>query len=899
VRPGPSPRTLAYRLLASPGSAWRPPALVRLARGVASLPAGAGVLVEERLSPPSEADAVRAIPSRPELGEMLLSDAPGSPVHWRTEPLDRLWGDDDRQVAAFGLGRWIAIDAGRAALPPPRARPVSATLFDLPEPGRIPIGTTVPASFPDGADATLQSHWVSDGTGGLGVRIRMLVAAPAASAVGAQAAAAWRLAARQPTESSWSLAWIWKRATDRRRREWRRGSLRRLKSGPPVRLRPDEAAAWAHGNLEVPAPDPAEPESPLLRHTVLLGASGSGKTAFLRETARAAIEAGRSVVLFDVHGDLAPAVVEDLSEPARGRVFAVDAGGTTGARVPGLDLLRTEATAREAEAAHVVAALKRLTPDGSDMYWGFRLERIFDIFVRLVQEEGGTLRDLAELLGDARRREAARLATRSAAARQFLDELPGLLRRNPEYLGPAAARVSKVLVSPTVAALVAPADGGLPLAPSLAAGRSILWRLPEGELGPETAAFVATLLLTRVYLEATRARPAGSSLALRPLVIVDEAQAISPRLLAEMLAEGRKFGVGVVLATQYPERLAPELRAAAAGAAGTHLLFRAPWPACRLAGEWAGLSREEARRLLPSLPPGYALRITSGESAHRAIVTVPAGRPHGGAAWSICARATADMWAGPPGVEAEDDPTAVLDEAILLALFAGKAEGRGVPRDSLLREVVARSPSAPPPSEVLVRVGRLERRGYLRAEGDLLSITPAGERYLGAGGDTGQRPETSEHRALLFEAMRIFARHGERLEILRQGRFDTRLPDARWSALPPRDGRESPGELAARLERCRGRWAWRCFHGRDVYAEAEVSGARRPERIRRGLAKAERVGAFALFLVADAARARAVRRTLAQARAGPARATVWTLPAARSSPEDPPDGRQPYPAVEP
>jgi len=66
--------------------------------------------------------------------------------------------------------------------------------------------------------------------------------------------------------------------------------------------------------------------------------------------------------------------------------------------------------------------------------------------------------------------------------------------------------------------------------------------------------------------------------------------------------------------------------------------------------------------------------------------------------------------------------------------------------------------------------------------------------------------------------------------------------------------------------------------------EAEVSGALRPSRVRHGLEKARARGAFALFVVGDAARAARVRRTLRADGWGPDRAQVWTLPGG------PPDG---------
>jgi hypothetical protein len=112
---------------------------------------------------------------------------------------------------------------------------------------------------------------------------------------------------------------------------------------------------------------------------------------------------------------------------------------------------------------------------------------------------------------------------------------------------------------------------------------------------------------------------------------------------------------------------------------------------------------------------------------------------------------------------------------------------------------------------------------------------------------------------------------------VRQGRFDTTLPDGRVTLVPADRVGTAPVERAAALAEAERTWAWRFFGGRDVQVEAEVSGALRRERIERGLAKARKNGAFALFLVADAGRARRVRRVLREKGLVPALAQVWTL----------------------
>jgi len=367
---------------------------------------------------------------------------------------------------------------------------------------------------------------------------------------------------------------------------------------------------------------------------------------------------------------------------------------------------------------------------------------------------------------------------------------------------------------------------------------------------------------------------------LRALFVFDEAHAFSARLLTELLAEGRKFGIGVVVASQYPERLEPELRAAAAGAAGTHLVFRVPPASARTVGGWIGMTPRAAEAVLPSLPVGRAVVATAGEPAE--LVTGAPLPGASGAPWASCVAATAlectDATSADP-----IGPVDAIDDTILLELVGQEAAGRPVGEPELLVALARREFDPVAPEAARREVAELLARGWIDRDGGRLRATAAGARRLGIGAPTGATTESAEHRALLVEALRVFARRGLRMEILRQGRFDTRLPDAVVAIAPRPSAEAAPADVWRSLDARRATWAWRFFRGRHVHVEAEVSGAERRDRIRRGLAKADRSGAYALFLVADARRARRVRAALLDAGAYPARAQVWTLARARSA----------------
>jgi hypothetical protein len=239
-------------------------------------------------------------------------------------------------------------------------------------------------------------------------------------------------------------------------------------------------------------------------------------------------------------------------------------------------------------------------------------------------------------------------------------------------------------------------------------------------------------------------------------------------------------------------------------------------------------------------------------------------------AWSGCVAATALEFGGSMG------PALAAREpgALLLLLRGRELQGRSTDPAALAADGLG------PLEEWAEDLPDLARRGWVEPRLDgTWSVSRAGRGFLGELAETLAVRESAEHRLLLGAAFRIFARHGERLEIVRQGRFDTRLPDGRWRSLSAED-RQVPGEdLAGRIAQRRASWAWRRFGGRDVYVEAEVSGADRRERIVRDLHKASAAGAHCLFLVGDPRRARRLRAVLADRRVGHPDATVWVLTA--------------------
>ncbi|MGI0072171.1 MAG: hypothetical protein ACRECT_08940 [Thermoplasmata archaeon] len=814
----------------------------------------------------------RAVVATPAPAGVVLEASATDPRPWALlRPARRL---DD--LAAAGRAGAEPIDV-RPAPRAPRPPPGSYVRFGFLTPHGSddpPSAPSVPLAAPSLTEIVgpsgwlaVQTFWLAGPRGGLWVARRFGYAAPSRrerdarfDAVAGALAYDGSLVTGEPTTGH--------RSGPVSAGRWRRRSIRGFPRAA-WRLRDPEVVASTAEVRWLGSPPTGGPPA---GHAVVFGASGAGKTTYLAHRAAQAVARGERVVAIDLHGDLGPALLARLPDGARQRVLAVDASSSP---VPGVAALLGGADDRAA--ALFVAAVKRLSADGTDVYWGFRLERIFDSFVRLVQESGGSLLDLYDLLTSADRRDAARLATRRPELARFLEELEPIVRRTPDFLWSAATRLSKVVLVPALAELLAPADGGLPVETRVAEGRSLVVRIPIARLGPEAAALAGTLVLARVFL-GLAGHTGRDRVAAPVLVLLDEVQGFSPRLVAELLAESRKFGLRAIVATQYPERLAPELRSAAAGAAAEFVAFRVPPPSAAEAGAWLGLDRLAAERLLPALPTGRAVGLDPETGALLPLGPAPPGSDAGAAAgWAEAVARTRQEHAPAPApgpAETFDDPAA---ERILLAVLAAEEEGTPLDDARAVSAAVGLPGRPLDPALLSDRWVALRHRGWVAESDGRYYLAPGGARWLGLGAPTGAARETSEHRRLIVRAFRVFARRGYRIEVVRQGRFDTTLPDARFRQLRFGADASVPVDLAREIDRARGGWAWRFFGGRDVHVEAEVSGALRAERIRLGVAKATARGAYVLFVVGDAAHARRVRRTLEREGVGRDLAQVWTF----------------------
>ena len=116
----------------------------------------------------------------------------------------------------------------------------------------------------------------------------------------------------------------------------------------------------------------------------------------------------------------------------------------------------------------------------------------------------------------------------------------------------------------------------------------LLANLATGSIGEDASHLLGGLLLSALQLAGSSRERGGASI----IIYIDEFQHFVTDSLSTMLAESRKFGLGLVLAHQYLAQLPDSLRDAVMGNVGSVFLFR--------------LGAQDAKVLAPEFEPVFS-----------------------------------------------------------------------------------------------------------------------------------------------------------------------------------------------------------------------------------------------------------------------------------------------------
>ena len=322
-----------------------------------------------------------------------------------------------------------------------------------------------------------------------------------------------------------------------------------------------------------------------LSHMYVIGKTGVGKSTMLEALAWQDFEAGRGFALVDPHGDLTEELASRMTRAGSDRVTYLNASDPW--QPFGYNPLRRVRDDKIPLAVSgLLETLKKIWPDA----WGVRMEHVLrNTLYALLERDGSTLPDILALYTDEKyRKEVVRGIKNEVVKRFWTDEFENYpARMRAEACAPIQNKLGALLSDPTLHRILVAPTIDLHFRKLMDEGQILLVNVSKGRLGEQSALVLGSLIVSTIGLAAF-SRAESSADTRRPFILyLDEFHNFTTLMLANMMSELRKYGVGLVLAHQYMHQLEPDIRHAVLGNAATIVSFRVgPEDATILASEF-------------------------------------------------------------------------------------------------------------------------------------------------------------------------------------------------------------------------------------------------------------------------------------------------------------------------
>lgn len=309
-----------------------------------------------------------------------------------------------------------------------------------------------------------------------------------------------------------------------------------------------------------------------LSHMYVIGKTGVGKSTLLETLAWQDFEAGRGFALVDPHGDLAERLASRIRATDPERLVYLNACDPW--LMLGYNPLRQ---VREDKITLAVSGLletmKKIWADA----WGVRMEHVLrNSLYALLERPDSSLPDILRLFSDeAFRRSVVATIENETIKRFWTEEFEHYpVRLRAEACMPIQNKLGALLSDPTLHRILVKPKIDIHFRKLMDDGLILIVNVSKGMLGEESSLLLGSLIVSTLGLAAFSRADADATERKPFFLYLDEFQNVTTLMLANMMSELRKFGVGLVLAHQYLNQLEPEIRHAVLGNIGTVISFR-------------------------------------------------------------------------------------------------------------------------------------------------------------------------------------------------------------------------------------------------------------------------------------------------------------------------------------
>lgn len=280
-----------------------------------------------------------------------------------------------------------------------------------------------------------------------------------------------------------------------------------------------------------------------VRHTHIIGSTGTGKSTLLVNMICDDMEQGNGVFLFDPHGDIVEDVVARVPDYRMKDVILFD---PSDANFPiGFNLLHAPTELEKIVlSSDIVEVFKRYATSWGDTMTSV-LSQVVNTF--LESSEGGTLIELKRfLLEDKFRAEFLRNVEDASIQYYWENEYPMVKKR----IAPLITRIDTFL-RPKIVRYMLAQKSGIDFKTCIEDKKIVLFKLPQGLIGEENSNLLGSLFLSKINQVAFSRQSLQKQERFPFYVYIDECHNyINNQSILSILSGARKYGLGLVLAHQ-------------------------------------------------------------------------------------------------------------------------------------------------------------------------------------------------------------------------------------------------------------------------------------------------------------------------------------------------------------
>jgi len=282
----------------------------------------------------------------------------------------------------------------------------------------------------------------------------------------------------------------------------------------------------------------------LLRHMLLVGTTGTGKSTLLCNQALDLIGLGAGLTVMDPHSSLITEIIDRIPDERLADAILVRFADVT--HPVGLNFLSARPGFEFLTVDELVEVCQRIY---ANSYWGPVLDMTLRHTAYAALETGGTLLEMARLLDDDGYRMAVTRQVRNSETRRFLLRMSEMRdARREQQAASTLHRLQRFLGTPFIRNIVGQRESTLDIRQIMDRGKILLVDLSG--IGVDNAKFLGSLL-TLLFRQAALSREDTPESRRRPhFLIMDECSWFLSRSVAEMADQARKFRLGLILAAQ-------------------------------------------------------------------------------------------------------------------------------------------------------------------------------------------------------------------------------------------------------------------------------------------------------------------------------------------------------------